>query len=315
MHRFTLEPWKGSKSRYECPACHAKGTFTRYIDTATGAQVAPHVGRCNREVHCGYHYKPRHLADERGVALPPIVHNRVAEHQQKQTSFIEHSEFVNSFNVYHANNFVQFLIRRFGSRIARLLTDRYLIGTSKHWYGANIFWQVDLDGKVRTGKIMCYDEETGKRIKKPFNHITWVHAVMKLPDYELKQCLYGEHLLNHYMAGQSRDKRTIAIVESEKTAIIASIYLPQYTWMASGSLSNLREEQFRALRGYPVVLFPDLNAYHKWSEKARELSHMTTITVSDLLELRATEQERAEGLDLADYLLQYDHEDFLREAA
>jgi hypothetical protein len=122
-------------------------------------------------------------------------------------------------------------------------------------------------------------------------------------------------VLNHYIKGEPRKQRIVAIVESEKTAIIASVYLPQYTWMACGSLSNLKEDMISVLKGYPVVLFPDLNGYDKWCAKARELAHITTISVSDLLERSATPQERADGLDLADYLLQYDHEDFLREAA
>ena len=42
---------------------------------------------------------------------------------------------------------------------------------------------------------MLYDPTTGKRVKEPFNHISWVHKVIKQPEFELKQCLFGEHLL------------------------------------------------------------------------------------------------------------------------
>jgi len=56
---------------------------------------------------------------------------------------------------------------------------------------------------------MLYSPTTGKRVKEPFNHITWVHKALKQPDFNLKQCLFGEHLL--------QDKtKPVAIVESEK---------------------------------------------------------------------------------------------------
>jgi hypothetical protein len=115
--------------------------------------------------------------------------------------------------------------------------------------------------------------------------------------------LFGEHLLI--------DKtKPVAIVESEKTAVIASVYLPQFVWVAVGSLTNLNAEKCSILKGRTVTLFPDLNGFDKWSSKAKELSHLATFTVSDLLERKATEAERKQGFDLADYLIKYDYKAF-----
>ena len=66
---------------------------------------------------------------------------------------------------------------------------RYKVGTSKYWDGATVFWQTDNQNKVRTGKIMLYNSETGKRIKEPYNHVTWVHSVLHKGDYNLKGTL------------------------------------------------------------------------------------------------------------------------------
>jgi hypothetical protein len=151
---------------------------------------------------------------------------------------------------------------------------------------------------------MLYSALTGKRIKEPINHINWVHKALKQPKFELRQCLFGEHLLI--------DKtKPVAIVESEKTAVIASIYLPQFIWVAVGSLTNLNEEKCCILKGRAVTLFPDLNGFNKWSCKAKELSHLTLFTVSDLLERKATEEERIQGQDLADYLVKFSYKDFV----
>ena len=60
-----------------------------------------------------------------------------------------------------------------------------------------------------------------------------------------------------------------------------------------------------------VTLFPDLNGFEKWSSKAKELSHIANFTISDLLERKATEAERKQGFDLADYLIKFDYKEFL----
>jgi hypothetical protein len=46
------------------------------------------------------------------------------------------------------------------SRTQELIAQFY-IGTSKHWPGATIFWQIDHQGRIRTGKIMLYDPRGG----------------------------------------------------------------------------------------------------------------------------------------------------------
>ena len=48
-----------------------------------------------------------------------------------------------------------------------------------------------------------------------------------------------------------------------------------------------------------------------WSMKAQELSYIADFTVSDALEKIATDEEKAEGLDLADYLVRHDSSLFL----
>jgi hypothetical protein len=166
-----------------------------------------------------------------------------------------------------------------------------------------VFWQIDTQGKVRTGKIILYSPTTGKRVKEPYSHVNWAHKALKQPVFELMQCLFGSHLLID-------ETKPVAIVESEKTAVIASVYLPQFIWVAVGSLTNLNAEKCRILNGRTITLFPDLNGFDKWSKKAKELSHLAIFTVSDLLERKATEAERKQGYDLADYLIKYDYKAF-----
>lgn len=310
-HKYILEPYKGMNTRYRCPApnCGKGKTFSLYIDTETGEHIHPTVGRCNRESNCGHHYTPKQYFQDNNISFdtpqPKAYKPRPVTPQQKPVSFIPVEEFKASLNptAFETNHFVQFLINLFGVEVASQLVSRYFVATSKHWNGATVFWQIDTQGKVRTGKIMLYSPSTGKRIKYPFNHINWVHSLLKQPEFELRQCLFGTHLLI--------DKtKPVAIVESEKTAVIASVYLPQFIWVAVGSLTNLNAEKCSILKGRTVTLFPDLNGFDKWSSKAKELSHLAMFTVSDLLERKATEAEKKQGFDLADYLIKYDYKDF-----
>jgi len=306
-HRYILEPYKGMSTRYRCPSCQQRDkTFSLYIDTETGEHIHPTVGRCNRESNCGYHYTPKQYFQDNNVSFdkpqPKAYKPRPVTPQPKPVSFIPFEVFKASLKAHETNNFVQFLINLFGVEVASQLVSRYFIATSKHWNGATVFWQIDTQGKVRTGKIMLYSPTTGKRVKEPFNHIHWVHKALKQPEFELRQCLFGEHLLI------DKTKPT-AIVESEKTAIIASVYLPQFVWVAFGGI-GFNIDKCSILKGRTVTLFPDLNGFEKWSSKVKELSHLAIFTVSDLLERKATEAEKKQGFDLADYLINYDYKTF-----
>lgn len=314
-HRYILEPYKGMNTRYRCPSCQQRDkTFSLYIDTETGEHIHPTVGRCNRESNCGHHYTPKQYFQDNNISFdtpqPKAYKPRPVTPQPKPVSFIPVEVFKASLKAHETNHFVKFLIDLFGVEVASQLVSRYFIATSKHWNGATVFWQIDTQGKVRTGKIMLYNPTTGKRVKNLELPVYWVHKALKQPEFELRQCLFGEHLLI--------DKtKPVAIVESEKTAVIASVYLPQFIWLAFGGI-GFNADKSQVLKGRTVTLFPDCSlpkegkptAFEQWSSKAKELSHLAIFTVSDLLERKATEAEKKQGFDLADYLIKYDYKAF-----
>lgn len=302
-HRYNLEKYDGPGSRHTCPSCKESRVFTLYIDSETNLNLHPTVGRCNRESNCGYHYSPKQYFQDNNISIDrnPSGQMKRVHHFKRPTSYISLETMKESLRSYQQNNLVIYLINLFGKEVTAGLLKKYFIGTSKHWPGSTVFWQMDSLGKVRTGKIILYNPETGKRVKEPFSHITWVHSVLKLPEFELKQALFGEHLLKD-------TSMPIGLVESEKTAIIASVYLPKLTWLATGGLSNLTTSKCSVLSGRTVVLFPDVKGYDKWDQRMKELSDLmpgTRFEISDLLEKNATDIERADGCDLADYLVRF----------
>ncbi|MBK9722134.1 MAG: hypothetical protein IPO78_11040 [Saprospiraceae bacterium] len=299
-YKYKLEPYRGLKTRYTCPNCGHNKSYTRYIETDSGEHLAEHVGRCNRESNCGYHYPPKQYFSDNIHLHKEIIRNPTTQKKISNLdplSYIPSELFERSLSNYEENNFVLFLKKLFGKEVTNQLIKQYQIGTSKKWNNSTIFWQIDILGKIRTGKIMLYDPISGKRIRKPYNHISWVHSSIKFQVFNLKQCLFGEQLL------EIEPLKPVAIVESEKTAIIASVYLPEYIWLAVGGINNLNIEKCKVLRGRNVVLYPDLNAFQKWKQRVNELSTIGNFKVSNLLETNAIAAEKLQGMDLVDYII------------
>ncbi|MDR3220128.1 MAG: toprim domain-containing protein [Dysgonamonadaceae bacterium] len=307
-----MEDYKYSlqkKGKNICPKCERK-TFVLYIDNSSGNPLHSTVGKCDRSDNCGHHYPPKEyfsdndISFDKKMAYTPRM--KPIPKPQPRPSYIDTELLKKSLHGYEDNRLIQYLRGVAGDKAAKEAINRYFIGTSKHWDGATVFWQIDANKKIHTGKIMQYNSNTGKRVKEPVNKIQWVHAILKLPDFNLSQCLFGEHLLI--------DKnKTIVIVESEKTAIIASVYLPNFIWLACGGCGNLSLKLCEALKGRNVILYPDAGKYNEWNEKTKAISTICTISVSSLIEKQATEAELKAGFDLADYLVQFSPSDFAME--
>ena len=204
----------------------------------------------------------------------------------------------------YKNTFIKFLcgiLDRYtleSPTIERLMDD-YAIGSTKD--EAIIYWQIDIDGKVHDGKIQHY-KETGHRV----GGIDWVHSKLRkagtIKGEKPDQCLFGEHLLRLY------PEKIIALVESEKNALIGSAVFPEYNWLATGCKGGLNMDKLKVLSGRTVVLFPDVDGFNAWSEKAKQMTFCKAI-VSDLLENNATDEDRAGKIDIADWLIRYLEED------
>ncbi|NNU33448.1 hypothetical protein HK413_03425 [Mucilaginibacter sp. S1162] len=171
-HRYTLEPYKTKKSRYTCPQCDEPHKFTRYIDTETGEHLAGHVGKCDRETNCGYHFTPKQYFAANPALKPTKKREPKYIPPPQKPDFIPTKLFEKSLNrPPELNDFVEYLSGIFDHETLNRLIEDYHIGTAKLWPHATIFWQVDRKDRVRTGKIMLYDPYTGKRVKQPYAHI------------------------------------------------------------------------------------------------------------------------------------------------
>ena len=87
-------------------------------------------------------------------------------------------------------------------------------------------------------------------------------------------------------------------------AFPASEY-PIILWLAAGNLNEISIEKCQVLKGRDIMILPDLGAFEKWSLKVSEIQkkHNYKVTISTLLEDEATNSDRANGVDIADYFI------------
>ena len=131
QHPYILQPYKGMNTRYRCPECNYRDkTFVRYIDTETRKHLADHVGRCNRESSCGYHYTPKQYFQDNRACQPhtmPYINSKAAIDAIKPASLIPVEVFEQTLKSYEANYFVKFLLPLFGNEITTRLIETYFI--------------------------------------------------------------------------------------------------------------------------------------------------------------------------------------------
>ena len=305
IYRYHLLKYHGKASRYTCPQCGRPHCFTPYVDDDENI-IGEEYGRCDHESSCGYvkyppsqdeswRQPPGWLSKPKKTSKPLRKPNPEPE---GDVSTLPMEVVQKTVRTNPLSAFLLFLTKLFDTdTILRVIAD-YLIGVTKA--GDVIFYQFDIKGRCRTGKVMKYNPEDGHRIKDEAQpgRITWVHTLLKkqLPEkWELKQCLFGEHLLAKY------PDKPVVLVEAEKTAIIGAAVMPECNWLATGGKGQLND-RVDVLEGRKVVAFPDSDAYDTWKEKVAERPWLT-IHVSDYILRKATPEQKAAGADVADILI------------
>ncbi len=304
---YHLEKYKGGSSRHTCPKCGKPKSFTYYVDE-DGNPLDESVGRCNHESGCGYHYPPKQFFEDHPERNSTYKPERIFKpisiispvKQSRSIDTIPATYVARSRS--NGSHLMQFLFSmQEGNEEAFSRTlDAYRIGATKN--GETIFWQIDKENRVRGGKVISYNKEDGHRIKD--KGVNWVHCLLKRQgvfneEWTLCQCLFGENLL----AEAANERKVIAVVESEKTAVICAIQYPDYVWLATGGKSQLSHDKMKVLAGRSVILFPDVDGYHEWVERAKSFGFCRSVKVSDFLEKNAADADRKAKIDIADLIL------------
>jgi hypothetical protein len=312
MAEFEFELERGSK-KFTCPYCDTPKKFKRYVRRSTGEYVSSEFGRCDRENECRQNVYPskEYFSDNSGRKIRLKVGkgkktgranygfaNKSVSQEKPQTfDVIPFEHLKATLGNYEKNGFVQFLIGLFPDCIEEIqaVLKAYLVGT----YGDyTCFPSIDRFNHICRAKLIRFNAATGKRLKD-LGATSSLPAKLKLKeDFNYKQIFFGEHLLTKHP-----DKQ-VAIVEAEKTAIIASLCFPNLIWLGCNSKQWLNAERLQRFDNRQVVLYPDADGFKDWQTIATQArGHGLDIKVSKLIENKATDAQKVEGYDLADYLI------------
>ncbi len=309
-----------SSKKFICPGC-GKKRFVRYINVDTKEYLRETVGRCDRENHCTYHYSPKQYFIDNNISnerfLFPCA-KRMETGNSRKVNYLPLEIMKKSVMQHTRCGLFPYLKELFRDDLATWLCEKYFVGASKEGY--TVFWQVDIKGNIRQAKAMPYlpnghrcketvlnqwiDKQTGE-----LNQVTGAYQlgkkILQNNKANLQQCFFGEYLLS----SPEYDNMPIAIVESEKTAIIASVFYPEFIWLATGGKNGCKwteADVCKVLANRTVILFPDIGAFDAWKTKGLLLAAAAgcKVAVSNLLESHANNENN--GLDLADFIIKQD---------
>lgn len=324
--KYILEPYKpGGSNRYECPFCHKKKCFTRFVNTLTGEYVGETCGRCDHENSCGGGLTPTQYYKENYIArndTPPLsscaklgakqsASPIVVKAQKTDIEKLDPVKFSIDFGYVESSfsensMFTQWVKKILSPEEFKHVNYIYQLGATRH--GAVIFWQIDKEGRVRTGKAMFY-QSNGHRVHQDdfanfkrehriegvnsttyYIHTKLMREKVVPEDWQLHQCFFGEHLLPY------NPDADVCLVESEKTAILFAAKYPKRIWLATGGCKQINEEKMKPLQGRRIYVYPDSGEYENWKNKMKELGVTNCTVVKDL-------ERYPKNTDIADVLL------------
>lgn len=227
--------------------------------------------------------------------IPPNNTNTMptpANKPPQPPSFIDEKIVSRSLNHYDRNNFAHFFFRLLDQPLlAHTLLEAYSVGTSVSIFpAAVVFWQRDKVGRFRTGKVMGYDPATGKRIKQP-PQITFAHKHLEDDNFNLSTVPFGTWLAHQCSL-------PVAVVESEKTALICAAAFPTYAWVALGGAGNLTQRMIDNLPRRKILLYPDANKVGQWLELCNTISGYDISVPQHAIDLVANQPEDFDPADV-----------------
>jgi hypothetical protein len=217
----------------QCPSCHEKGAW-RFLKTGNN-RLPDEFGICDKG-KCGHSNWPKKGASVRQEKIVEKPAPEVIYATPERTK--ELLDKTNDFN-----NALHVLAHTLGVPSSHL--QKWRVATDGN---AIAYLHFNKAGQLCNAKWMPY-HPNGKRNhdRKPWTF----PQPHEEKNQEYKFCLYGEHLLSDDRA------RPVCLVESEKSAVLASYFYPQFDWLACGAANGVADHKIAPLHNRLVYWLRD----------------------------------------------------------
>ena len=320
VKHYMLARYQGPSSKLICPNCGQR-TWKPYVDEDgrpfsadfenADPQIralAERVGRCDNERKCGYNYPPREFFAETKAGVPQHSADWKKPEPPKTARPLSF-ELVRQSAYPYKSVFGKWLrdeLRLPAEKLDQVMKD-YWVGATNE--GRIIYWLIDIEGKCRDGKFMAYkndghrDHDKHPRwARKEIIHryaalgkITQKRKDELLNELVIRRC-FGEHLL----ADPRYKDKPVAIVEGEKSCLIASVVEPRFIWMACGGNGlNLNRLYPAMAQKRKIFIFPDMDMMPKWKEIADSINYPKLVWMGEFI----SQYSASEKDDVGDVLL------------
>lgn len=259
--RHQLE--KSPKRKGKCPNCNHDRVF-RYYEG-----LSRDFGRCERINNCGYKNTPGvNEVPEKSIEIKEQVVTTIYPAAQKVKAIVSNT----------SSNFHRFAI---GMGISKHHLQKWGVGTE---YSNTVFVYKSTTGKY----INMVHIEYGPNCKRNKSKMPYS---LKSPNENTKYslCLFGEHLMSD---------KIVCLVESEKSAVLASFFYPQFDWIATGGANKLTDAKIHVLFGKEIYYIGDADKAGKDNSTIKKLKrYEQNYTIIELF------PGRDDGYDIADALI------------
>lgn len=232
-----------TSKKHQCPSCGHKACFVAYINSETNEPVdVNQFGRCDRENSCGYHMHPNEdpeIAKQKQETFTPTPDPTVVQifpdeniyapiinktktcvsplHTYCNKALLIPNDHLLKWGVYSdKEDLTVYIFRDFNNRIVNLKWFKYKDDGHR-------------DKEFSSFSLRQPPHTPQKKSEKEKSDL-----VKEVGKYRL--CLFGEHLLPRAI-----DDVPVCVVESEKTAVLASFFYKQFHWVACGSNNGLTD--------------------------------------------------------------------------
>ncbi|SHL27028.1 DUF6371 domain-containing protein [Hymenobacter psychrotolerans] len=295
--RYSLE--KHPKPKGTCPNCSQKKVF-RFFQDQDGNRLDEQYGICDRQAKCGYDHRPSgELFTATGTAADAPEAETLKPAADVAATLLAKTKD-------HSSNLHKY---------ARTLTipaehlEKWAVATDRD---RTVFLHLNGEKQLVNAKWFKYTED-GRRDKltQPYSFASTDEEKKKSARYAF--CLFGEHLLRH-----DNPERPICVVESEKSAVLASFFYPHLDWVACGAANGITDEKISALFNRPIWWLADADGnVPKLKDGQPEMRNGKQVLTeggrnnSSLRKLKSYKQdfvvidlfpERHDGYDIADAL-------------